>query len=191
MEAEFKESVEQEIEEAYRIALPVQLFLMIFSAVISIYILTIVKIPESPLQVKTSIFIVVIAFLWPYLIHVKNRLVDIIGMSLYGGALFSLTTLVLLFIDVHQPRNAVLIIPFMETLGIELFHHIAEKMRKRKSIELYAIDFILSAVFFASIFLFFWNGPYFGGSLSWISSSLIAIVLSTLFFYAILPEREF
>lgn len=190
MESKFEEEVQEQIEQPYKIPLSIQLFLMLFTCLITIAVLYKVRIPLKPtLLVKSSIFMFVIAFLYPILIHIENRISYTLAFALFGGAFVSMILLAITFLNLRQRSNGLLTIAFLAIIGIELLHHTTSIFRTRKSKMIFIFDGVLASFFFVIIFLLFWDG--FAGTLPWIDSILIGIGLAILYFYAILPEREF
>lgn len=190
MESKFEEEVQEQIEQPYKIPLSIQLFLMLFTCLITIAVLYKVAIPLAhSLLVKTSIFMFVLAFIYPIFIHIENRISYTIAFALFGGAFTSMILLTLTFLELGNRRNGLLTIAFLAIVGVELLHHTTSIFRTRKSKMIFIFDGVLASFFFVIIFLFFWKG--FRGTLPWIDSILIGVGLAILYFYAILPEKEF
>ncbi|NIQ04890.1 MAG: hypothetical protein GWO20_03880 [Candidatus Korarchaeota archaeon] len=188
MESEFKEQVESSLETPYRFPFPVQIFLLVLLSLVTIGVLYTLSIPEPALMIRTSVFMCVLAIVYPFFIHTRNRITHTVAFALFGGGLASMVALTLRFIQVYW-RGALLAVIFLEVMAVELLHHTTKIFRTRKNMGIYALDVVLSAGFFVLVFLFLWNS--YGGPLAWFPSVLLAFGLGMLFFYAIIPEQEF
>lgn len=189
MESEFKDRVEAELKEPYRLPVSVQLFLLVFVSLITIGLLYRMSVPSPELLIKSSIYLCVLSLVYPLFIHIDSRITQVLSFAFFGAGFFSIVFLTLRFMSISL-RGALLSLAFLEIIGIQLLHHTTRIFRVRKSKEIYALDTILSGFFFSFMFLFFWKG-YEGGPLDWFVSALLSIGLTMIFFYAIMPEREF
>lgn len=140
------------------------------------------------LTITTIAFCWILSFLFPLIVKTRSKRVQQITMGLFWAAILSLSgTIILLMVDQTglgdplNPTTFALLIAFLIGIGAQLFEHLNPEWVKRSALTYFSI-FGGAVIFFICIWIYL-EGliPGFG---IWIS-----ILISTIFAYALLPEK--
>ncbi|MHA1609485.1 MAG: hypothetical protein ACTSUJ_05700 [Candidatus Njordarchaeales archaeon] len=183
MEEETEFVISEELEEMYRPSKFIQIMLyaiVILLSALLIYQLTVEGYLEA--QVAILIFLYIATLLFPIIIKFRSLIISVIRFGFFGATFLSTVYFVLITFPMATLSDVALLIIFLEVLFIELLHHISPRFRARRGKRIFILDGILTAIFFGATFIFLsFLGIIVGGVLS--------LLLSIVFFYAILPER--
>ena len=182
MGEELSAEVMMELEAAYRFRPATQVGLMLILLVVGIWLIT-----QAGLSPEDTVIVSVIytALLYPLIIKIKNRLTIALSFGLFGAAIASIIYWLVMNMPAAVSLEAIaLYVMFMEIVIMELFHHLCEEyVFYKRDWRSYLLVGILSAAFFACAYIFLDACAL--GSLS----VVIAVLLTMMFAWAVLPEK--
>ncbi|NVM31591.1 MAG: hypothetical protein HWN65_22330 [Candidatus Helarchaeota archaeon] len=182
------EAVIEDMGKGYRFRPFMQaviLCVIIFATALILYISGFLDFSQpGDLTVTTLAFCWILAFLFPFVAKTRTHRVRQIAMGVFLAAIFSfIGTIVLLIIDqaTVAPTSIALLIAFLVGIGAQLYEHLNPELVKRNAL-MYLAVFGVSVVFFICTWIYIeFLIPNWG---IW-----IAIVITALFAYALLPEK--
>lgn len=172
----------ERIEDAYRLPTSFQAALFVILEVIIISILYALKVP---LELSVIIFLLVTAFMYPYVIKTKTFLTEMIGIVIFGSTIAAVLYYLTKGVKIGEPNFWALVI-FILVFGVELLHHVHEKAKTIKSPSIIVADIILTVIFAFAMWMFLY-----GIGFDQVWAIMITLVSSLLYFYAIFPEKPY
>jgi len=143
--------------------------------------------PFNELETIITMSIIYVALLYPVVVKLETRAANILSFGFFGAALVA--TVYWLITHVQFTRDPVAIalyVMFMEIVSMELFHHLCEAyVFYERDWRSYLIVGILSAGFFACMWMLLGPQGYGLGSIA----IVLAVVLTMMFAWAVLPEK--
>ncbi len=182
---EIKFEIVEDLTRPYRLSLKAQIALYVLSLIFTVVILYYIPVPLS-LEMKIMYFVAVAAIIYPYTIKIINALSESLALSLYVGAMFAIIYVLLKIYSPASLREVMMLLIFLEVLGVELLNHLFNRFRWSRSKWMYVLAGVLAAIFFVALFTIL-NIPTLGSFIALIISAVFSVV----FYYAIIPERPF
>ncbi len=181
---ELKFEVLERIEDAYRLPISIQIFLLLIAEMILFGILygLHIALPEALI-----VFLLGTAIMYPIIIKVRNFLSELIAVVIYGCLMSSVGYY--LFYKVHTgglTKEFWMLVIFVLVFGVELFHHMYEKAKTLRTTSVYIVDIILTVIFFAASFMFLRTI-----NVNMVWSALVSVAVALLYAYAIFPEKPY
>ena len=137
------------------------------------------------IAITTLAFCWILAFLFPFIAKTRTHRVNQIAMGIFFSAVFSLAcAIILLIVDQSgyvANTSIPLLIAFLVGVGAQLFEHLNPESVKRSAVLYFAV-FACSVVFFICLWIYIES--LLAGWGIW-----LAIVVTALFAYALLPEK--
>jgi len=179
----------QDITKGYKFRPFIQVVLVLIVIAAVAFLLQFVHIlefkNEGDLTITTLAFCWALAFLFPIILQTRSHRANQIAMGLYFAAIISLTGTIILLIVAQstyvQARSIALLIAFLTGIGSMLFEHLHPDSIGRTT-KVYLGIFGVSVAFFLCVW-FYMEYVTVGYGI-W-----IAIILTALFAYALLPEK--
>lgn len=174
----------EEIESAYRPPVTVQLVL--YSIILIVTTVVLLFSPFS-FDLKILAFLFVATYFYPLIVKLRGKIAGSIAIGLFASTISVLFYYLITKIQEFTIGNIAMLIIIMEILGVELLHHVSERLKFGRNKILWIADAILTAIFFGAMYEFL----AFFFKLDIFLTLLIDAALSLLFFIAVIPEKPF
>ncbi|MFX1297105.1 MAG: hypothetical protein ACFFD2_19910 [Promethearchaeota archaeon] len=185
------EAMIEDIGKGYRFRPMMQaviIGILIFITALTLYLTGMLNFGSTGnLTITTLVFCWLLAFVFPLIVKTKSHRVHQISMGIYWASILTLMGSVILLIIDQKTTTSVentsiaLLIAFLVGIGSQLYQHLNPELIKRNALTYLSI-FCCSVVFFICVWIYM-EALIIGWGI-WIS-----IVFTTLFAYALLPEK--
>ena len=137
------------------------------------------------------IFLLATALVYPMAIKVRNFFTELIASFIYGSFIASFvyylySQLVVVEGGADNPNLWMLVI-FVLVVGVEMLHHMHEKVRTLRTKPIILVDVVLSVIFGIAMFMFLYTAEV----MRTVGCIVASFLVGLLYAYAILPEKPY